>query len=148
MPTVAASLANVARLLSSMRLLLLLSISIAVPSATAQGQGNGGGSGGGIMPMGGGNQPYAVQVSPKKPMASHPDGTNDHVDQFHVKNSGTNTAEFDISCSRAGRVLNCSPDVSGVILDPGESQTVYVTYDVGSVSTGTLELTAELVMDN
>jgi hypothetical protein len=143
-----------ARLSSSPLLLLFLLLCLPALSLEAQGNGNGNGNGtgsggGGIAPMaGGGNQAYAVQVSPKKLMESYPDGTNDVVDQFTVKNSGTNAAEFDISCSHSGRVLNCSPDVPSVILDPSESQTVYVTYDVGSAATGILELTAEFVMDN
>lgn len=105
-----------------------------------------GAGGGGMMPMAGGSQPYAVQVTPKFYTATRDKHTQDHVDLFTVKNTGTSTAEFEVECSRSGQVLNCSPDISGFLLLPGKSRSIYVTYDVGTAGSGTLTLTAVNLM--
>ena len=72
---------------------LLLSM-VLVPTLAAQGQGQGNGSGsgsgggGGITPLagGGGGSPYDVDVSTKFAPATRSRNTQDHDDQFIVKN--------------------------------------------------------------
>lgn len=123
----------------------ILTLLVAAP-APLPAQGQGGGAGGGIQPMAGGEQPYAVQVTPKFYTATWDKHTQDHVGQFTVKNTGTSTAEFDVACSRSGQVLNCSPDVLSFLLLPGKSRSIYVTYDVGTAGSGTLTLTAVNLM--
>ncbi len=126
---------------ASVPLILAFLALVAAPRLlSAQGEGLGQGVGGGMMPMGGGNQQWNIMVTPQSYFTSRADNTNDHVDAFNVKNTGTSTAEFEVSCSRTGRVSNCSPDVTDFVLASGATNKVYVTYDVGTGASGTLTL--------
>lgn len=86
---------------------------------------------------------YSVDVSPDGAERTLAPLTGGHTAGFTVHNLGTAADEFGISCGKTSPVTSCSVLVDDVLLDPGETITVTVTYAVGDPGTGSLTLTAD-----
>ncbi len=113
--------------------LAALSLAIALPNVLAA-QGPPGG------PPGGGG---SVSVTPDG--ATTPDriaNTDDHSEDFTVKNTGSGTDTFFISCGGSSNVTCTGVSPSQVTLGANQSTTVTADYDVGAVGTGNLDVTA------
>jgi RHS repeat-associated protein len=85
---------------------------------------------------------FAVSVTPKGSPLSQPANTNGLTVYFTVKNTGTCPDTFNLAASASGpiTVVTLSPG-SVPNLQPGASQQVAVTYNVGAAGSGTLTLT-------
>lgn len=86
--------------------------------------------------------PYNVDV-PNIGSRTWAPNTSGHTAIFQVWNKGSSVDEYEISCSRTAPVSSCSVSLSDISLDPGEKQSVTVTYSVGSAGTGSITLTAD-----
>ncbi len=85
---------------------------------------------------------YNVDV-PNVPPRTWAPNTSGHTASFQVWNTGSSADEYELICTRTAPVTSCSVSVSDIVLDPGEKQTVIVTYSVGSPGAGTITLTAD-----
>lgn len=68
--------------------------------------------------------------------------TSGHTVVFTVHNTGTSVGSFTLSCGSSGGASCVDVTPASMSLDPDESQTATVTYNVGAVGSGVISLTA------
>lgn len=81
-------------------------------------------------------------VTPDGSSKTHSANTGGHTAQFTVKNIGSGTDSYSISCPHSGQVMSCQPSTFSLQLGPSQQQNVTVTYSVGGGGSGQVKLKA------
>ncbi len=85
---------------------------------------------------------WSVSVTPDGAAVQNADSSSGNTYTFTVKNTGSQSDFYDLTCAITGVLTSCALNKHTVTLSAGASTTVIATYSVGNSGTGVLTVTA------